>query len=111
MNDRYNKIHFYGEVEFYLADFIPHEEQCRVLMLKVLEQAVRDYCSLAESSIQTEKDTWQTAKSFIYDDEHYFMWGDLELNLESFLDILDLDLVWTRKMTTKRFENRKRKNG
>lgn len=76
-------------------------------MLKVLEQAVRDYCSLVESSIPNELATWEEARDFLFDDEYYFFWGDMELRLEDFLDILDLDIMWVREQTAKKFNERK----
>lgn len=104
--NRYNKGHSYGDVRFYLADFMPTEEQCRYMMLKVLEQAVRDYCSLANSEIASDHETWLLAKEFLFDEEYRIMWGDLELSTEDYLDIIDLDIRWVREQTIKRFNRR-----
>lgn len=106
MEDRYNKEYTHGNVKFFLSDYMPNEEQCRILMLKVLEQAVRDYCSLADSKLTNEQLMWNEAKAFLMDDDYHFNWGDYELNLESFLDILDLDINWVREQTRKKFQAR-----
>jgi len=106
MNERFDKEHSYGEVRFYLADYMPNEEQCRILMLKVLEQAVRDFCSLARSELANEQQTWEEARAFLFENGYHFRWGDWELTLESFLDILDLDVRWVREQTQKKFEAR-----
>ena len=100
--DRYDKNYQYGKITFFLADFIPDEEQCRLLMLKVLEQAVRDYCTLIDSEIVNDKESWENARAFIFDDDYYFRWGDWELNLESFLDILNLEIDWVREQTKRK---------
>lgn len=107
MEDRYNKHYQHGKVSFYLADFLPDEEQCRILMLKVLEQAVRDYCSLSDSHSSLDKETFEQARAFLFDDDYHFMWGDWELTLESFLDILNLDVEWIRRQTAKQLRMRK----
>lgn len=109
MSDRYGKEYYYGDVAFRLEDFMPHEEQCRILMLKVLEQAVRDYCALADSDLPNEQLLWETTRGFLYDDDYFFMWGDLEVNLEAFLDIIDLDIDWVREQTTRKFNERNKK--
>jgi hypothetical protein len=107
-DDRYDKTYTYGDVEFYLSDFMPIEEQCRFLILKILEQAVRDYTSLYDSDTTSEQLAWESAEGFLFDDEYYLMWGDLELSTEEFLELVDLDIRWVREQTRKQFE-RKRK--
>lgn len=106
MENRHDRNHMYGEVRFYLADFIPSLEQSRYLMLKVLEQSVRDYCALIDSDIPNEQYLWEEAKEFIFDDSYRIMWGDWELSTEEFLDVLDIDIAWFREQTIKKFQKR-----
>jgi hypothetical protein len=108
MDERYDRQHMYGDVKFYLSFYTPDEEQCRMLMLKLLEQSVRDYCSLSASQLGNEQLIWQEARAFLFDNEYQFNWGEYELTLESFLDIIDLDIDWVREQTQKKFEARKR---
>lgn len=103
LKDRYNREHKHGNVTFYLSDFTPEPEQCRFLMLKVLEQTVRDYCSLVTSELPNERVTWEMARDFLFDDNYKIMWGDWELNIVEFLEILDIDADWFREQTTKKF--------
>jgi hypothetical protein len=91
-------------VKFFLEDFTPEPEQCRFLILKVLEQSVRDYCSFANSIILSEQTTWELARDFLFDDDYRFMWGDLEISTEEFLAFVDLDIKWVRQQTLKRFK-------
>lgn len=72
-------------------------------MLKVLEQAIRDYCSLHESDTTLERETWESANDFLFDDEYRINWGGLELRTEDFLDIIDLDIHWVRDQVKKKF--------
>ena len=104
--NRYNREHRHGDVTFYLSDFKPEPEQCRFLMLKVLEQAVRDYCALVDSVVPNERVLWETARDFIFDDEYKIAWGDWNLNIVEFLEILDIDASWFREQTTKKFKAR-----
>lgn len=111
MNDRYDKDYTYGDVKFHLSDFAPDIEECRILMMKVLEQAIRDYISLSNSELPNDRETWESARDFLYDEEYRFKWGDLELSTEEFLDILDLDISWVRDQTTKKLERKELNNG
>jgi len=101
--DRYGKDYFYGKVKFRLEDFMPDDEQCKLIMLKVLEQAVRDFCSTP--STIPEKTSWEIAKSFIFNDDHYIDWGEEVINLQEMMAILDIEIDWIRRQTMKRKNN------
>lgn len=104
--NRRDKEYLYNEVRFYLSDFIPDMEQSRYLMLKVLDQSMRDYISLYNSDSPNEQILWEEARDFIYNDDYRIMWGSLELSIEAFLDILDLEIDWVREQTTKKFKHK-----
>jgi hypothetical protein len=106
MKDRYNRIYNYGRVEFYLSEFMPDEDQCRFIILKVLEQAVRDFTSLADSFLPHDKEVWQEAKDFLFDNEYKLLWGDWELTTEEFLQLVDLDIEWVREQSLKKLKER-----
>lgn len=72
-------------------------------MLKVLEQTVRDYCSLAKTELANERQIWEEARAFLMDKNYRFQWGEYELALESFLDILNLNTDWVRAQAQKKF--------
>lgn len=105
--ERYDREYRYGDVEFFLSDFMPTPEQCRFLILKVLEQAVREYCAFVNSKIPSEQASWELARDFLFDNEYKFMWGDMETSLEGFLDLVDLDVEWVRDQTKKKLERTK----
>lgn len=81
---------------------MPTEEKARFLVLKVLEQTVRDYESLSNSTVSSEQAVWETARSFLFDDDHFLMWGDWELTTEDLLDMVDLDIHWVRQQVNKK---------
>ena len=103
---RYNKWHNYGEVYFYLPDYQVYPEQARFLLLKVIEQTIRDYVALVNSEIASEQVLWEEARDLIYDNEYRFLWGTLELSFEDALLILDMDISWVREEVTRKFEER-----
>lgn len=103
---RYNRWHNYGEVFFYLTDFrnFPvYPEQARYLLLKVIEQAIRDYISLVHSTIPSEQQLWETARGFLFDDDYIIDWGNKEINLDEALMMLGLDTSWVRKEVHRKF--------
>ena len=90
-------------------DFIPDIEESRLLILKVMEQAIRDYVSLQIDRSLNERVAWETARDFLFDDEYKLMWGDMEISTEALLDIIDLDISWVRSQSTKKFKEARRK--
>lgn len=106
VSDRYNKTYTHNKVEFYLSDYTPNEEECRFLILKVLEQAIRDYCSLYKSELPNEQHAWATANGFLFDDDYRISWGDQEYSTDDFLMLVDLDLAWVREQARKKFEEK-----
>ena len=82
---RYNETYTWGNVKFKLEAFTPQQDECRLLMIKVVEQAVRDYMNLEHSAIPIEQQYYQTAIGFIFDDDYRVDYGSTEM---SFADIL-----------------------
>ena len=56
MTKRYLEEQHYGKTKFSLQDYLPNEEECKFILIKVVEQATRDYCSLSSYKTQSEKD-------------------------------------------------------
>jgi hypothetical protein len=106
LEGRHNREYNYNGVKFFLSDYTPNVEECRFLILKVVEQSVRDYLSLFGSDLNSEVLLWSTAKGFIYDSEHKVLWGDKELSLEDLLNIVDVDVNYLRERVTKQFKER-----
>ena len=106
IEERYNKLYKVGNAEFFLSDYIPNIEECKFLLLKVVEQAVRDILAYKGTDDQELIDRAKEAYEFIFDDEYYIAWGDEEFNLQIILDFLDIDLEWFRDKTRTEMENR-----
>ena len=108
-DDRYEKNYLHGKVEFFLSDYQVLPDQARYLLLKVVEQAVRDYIAFVDGKTPGEIAIWQSARDFIYSDDYRVRWGQLNLNLEEMLDMIDIDISWFREQTTRKFNNRETK--
>ena len=92
-----------------IADFyrsVPEIDECRYLIKKVLEQAVRDFIAFEHSKVASEIYDYQTAACFLFDDSYTISWGDGEMSLQDLLDWVDIEVEWVRK---KVFEAKKRK--
>lgn len=94
---RYGVNHHWGDVSFFLEDFRPHEDECKYLLLKILEQSIRDYVNLDGSESSVEKQYFETARDFLFSDEYVIDFGGSDHNLSSLLDILDIGLEWFRE--------------
>lgn len=106
LKNRYGREHSYGTVRFYLEDFRPDPEESRFLLLKVIEQSVRDYISLYNSESPGEQVLWEEARGYLFNDNYKIQWGDLEIGLEDVLTILDMDISWVRKEIKRKFKTK-----
>ena len=75
--------------------------------MKVIEQAVRDYCSLEWTNIPYKLFHWQTAHDFLFDDNYFIPWGDTELNLEIISSPVGVDVGWVRLRAKRRYQKEK----
>ncbi len=103
---RYNEWHQAGSARFYLENYLPDIEECKFLLLKMVEQAVRDFVSFADSDEPELKEICKEARDFLFEDEYFIEWGGRELNLQIIMDILDIDLGWFRKKTREKLLTR-----
>jgi hypothetical protein len=79
----------------------PNLDECRLLIFKIIEQSIRDYLSLKGSSAPIEQEYYHTACEFLFNNNYYIDYGGIDLNLEDFLNILNIDLQWFREKIIK----------
>ena len=89
-----------------MEKYLPHIDECRYVILKMIEQAVRDFLGLKQSVAPIEQEYYHTASEFLFGDNYYVDWGGVDRSLEDFLDILGLDLLWFRSRIV-RLKNKK----
>lgn len=77
-------------------NYIVHEDETKILFLKVIEQAIRDYWNLSKSCVPIEIQYYETASGFLFDEDYYIPWGDYEITLENILEYLQVDPGWFR---------------
>jgi len=106
VDDRYDKTYKEGKIEFFLSDFVLDHDEARFIILKVLEQAVRDYCTLYNAGSQRDQDDWESAKGFLFDDDYTIEWGEWTITSTELLGIVDLDIDWVREQAQKKFEDK-----
>lgn len=84
------------------TDYPPAEiDEARYLILKIIEQAIRDYISLSKSCAPVERDYYETACEFLFNDEYRINYGDEEKSLKELLEILSIELAWFRERVVK----------
>jgi hypothetical protein len=79
----------------------PQLDECKYLLLKIVEQAVRDYLSLSKCSTLYDRSTYETACSFLFDNDYKIDYGGEERSLRDILDFLDIDIDWFRERVMK----------
>jgi hypothetical protein len=110
LKDRYDKEYEYKGVQFYLSDCIPNEEECRIIILKIIEQASRDYLSLYKGKTAALRHNWETARDFIFKDKYLINWGGVIMSPAQLMELVEIDIDWLRRKTNERFSRIERKD-
>lgn len=92
------------------TDDCPQLDECRYLILKLIEQAVRDYLSLEHSSAPIERYYYETACEFIFNSDYVIDYGGRDKTLQDLLDIMDIDIHWFRERVI-RLKDKKTREG
>ena len=108
--DRYNKIHEYKGIKFHLSGYTPNYEECKIVILKIIEQASRDYLTLYNAKSPTLQYLWETARQFIFDDNYLIDWGNKTITPSNLLDIVDINIQWLRRKMQERFSKIERES-
>jgi len=103
VDNRYNRHHIINNVTFYLDSYSLDLQECKYLLFKLVEQTVRDYCLLEYSDVPYRVFYWNTAKDFLFEEDYFIAWGDLELNLDQIGDIIGVDSDYIRRKAKERY--------
>jgi hypothetical protein len=103
LTERYNQWYKVGNHDtlFYLADYTPDLEESRCLLLRVIYQAKRDIVNCADATSPAQREVWEEARAFIFDDDYTIDWGGRVATLEDLCGILGLDIWWLREKIKK----------
>jgi hypothetical protein len=83
-------------------------EDTKLLLFKVVEQAIRDYCTVNALPGTRQYWYWETARDFIFSDDYFIEWGDSQFNLDMVCEIIGVDIDWLRMKSKQRFLEEKR---
>jgi hypothetical protein len=115
VDERYDTWHPIDNTNtfFYLADYTPDIEECHVLLLKVIDQAISDLKNFSDLSTQKRQEIWEEARGFLFDDDYCIDWDDRQLYFADIAALLGLDPHWLRGKIIKRLGKsiRRKKNG
>lgn len=101
-SNRYNTWYKIGNNGlFFLAEHTPNLEECRLVLLKIIEQAKRDLINYADATLSVKREIWEEARQFLFDDDYLIMWGDQEMSLQHIGQILGLEVQWMREKLVK----------
>ena len=95
--NRYGDTHYWGRSKFILTEFYPQEDECKFLLMKVIEQSIRDYINLDKCIAPVEIQHFESARDFLFDDEYRIQYGERELGFVDVLHILSLEIDWIRE--------------
>lgn len=87
----------------------PEIDESKYIILKVFEQAIRDFFSLENALTPIEQRYYETAVDFLFDDSYKVWWGDFERTPQDLLDVFDLDIQWVRDKALKTKELKQNK--
>ena len=103
------KRKFIEEKEITFNRSLPEIDECRLLIMKIVEQAVRDYITLERSSAPIDKVEFEGARDFLFDNDYTVDWGGVDKNLQDLLDILDIEAEWLREKARRAKERKIKK--
>lgn len=90
----------WGRRKFILTEFYPQEDECKFLLMKMIEQSIRDYINLEKCIAPIEIQHFESARDFLFDDEYTIQYGEREIGLVDVLHILSLEIDWFREKVT-----------
>lgn len=95
--ERYNREYEFNGIKFFLSDYTPNEEECKLLITKIFEQAIRDYLSFKQDT-----DAFAQVRDFLFQDDYIFNWGGKIYTTSDFAGIIDIDIEWLRDQIRKK---------
>lgn len=76
---------------------LPKIDECKYLITKVIDRAIRDFITFENWNSPIEKEIYEGAVDFIFDDNYFTKWGNKEYGFRDFCDILGMDYIWVRE--------------
>jgi hypothetical protein len=90
------------EKEIFVDPVLPTIEQAPMVVLKVIEQAIKDCVVMYGERRFDGNPTWLTAYDFIFDDEFLVEWGEILISPEEMMSLVGLNIEYMREMVRKK---------
>jgi hypothetical protein len=75
---------------------LPEEDECRVLLLLIIKQAIEDYRFYSNKNRPEDKEIWNTASAFLFDDSYYMDWAEETIDFKTICGLLGFNAAWLR---------------
>lgn len=75
----------------------PEIDESRIILLKIIEQAIRDFLSLEYASAPIEKLYFRTAYGFIFEDKYEINYGGNVYTSLELIHAVNIDHHWLRR--------------
>ena len=92
----------------------PDEEETRFLILRVIEQAVKDYEFYRDKTKEEDRFIYETARDFIFDDSYMMQWGPDETDVitpEQLCEAAGIEIAYLRNKVAKKLSPKLQKDG
>jgi hypothetical protein len=89
----------------------PNFQECEYLILQVINQAIKDYEHYRNRTKEEDKEIFESARDFLFEDSYYFYWGDQQVNLSYLCSLIDIDINWLRNKIIERLEIKMNSSG
>ncbi len=90
---------------------LPLPDECRLIFLHLIRQAIDDYHIFKDRKSAEDKEVWETAAGFLFDDNYTIDWGTHSLTLKDICQYLNLNTNWLRQKLIHHVKIRLDKNG
>lgn len=82
----------------------PDEQECKIIILRTINQAIKDYEFYKDKKGEEEEEIFWTAKGFLFEDSYMIFWGDYLVNLRVLCDYADINVDWVRNLIVKKLD-------
>ena len=82
----------------------PDEQECRLIILHVINQATKDYENFRGKTTEEEIELFNSAAGFLFNDEYTVDWGEETVTVRKLCDHIGIDIDWLRNNIGKRLD-------
>lgn len=80
---------------------LPHTDEARMIIVKIIEQSVRDYLGFQKSRVPIERFHFRTAYGFLFENVYIIDYGEVEVLATTLMQVINVDPTWLRERVLK----------